>query len=91
MVRHSGDENVVAVLRRGKGRAILHLIDTTPVESEERAKEAIVRIDVQALGKVRLAKLLPEQTPVELRAHEGWTQFTMPINPLGSVLLELAR
>jgi len=91
MIRHSGDENVVAFLRRGKGKAILHVVDTAPVESAERAQEVIVRADTKALGKVKAVKLLPDQTPVETRVREGWVQFTMPLGPMGTVLMELGR
>jgi len=91
MVRHSGDENVLAFLRRGKGRAILHLVDAAPVESDERAREAFVRVDTQALGKVKAARLLPEDRPIETRPGQGFAQFTMPVNPMGTVLLELAK
>jgi len=91
MIRHSGDENVIAFLRRGKGKAILHVIDTAPVEGPERAKEVIVRADTKALGKVKAVRALPEGTPIEMRVREGWVQFTMPLNPMGTVVMELAR
>jgi hypothetical protein len=91
MIRHSGDENVVAFLRRGRGKAILHVIDTAPVESEERAKDVIVRADTKALGKVKAVKALPEGTALITTVREGWVQFTMPIAPMGTVLMELGR
>jgi len=91
MVRHSGDESVHAFLRRGKGKAVLHLLDTAPVEGEERARAIIVRVDTKTLGKVRAVKALPEGTPIETRLSEGWAQFTVPVGPLGTVLMELAR
>jgi len=91
MVRHSGDENVVAFLRRGKGKAILHVIDTAPVETPERAKEVIVRADTKALGRAKAVKTLPEGTAVRTSLREAWVQFTLPIGPMGTVMMELAR
>jgi hypothetical protein len=91
LVRHSGDEQVLAFLRRGTGRAILHVVDTAPVESPERAREVIVRVDTKALGKVKAVKALPEGTAIETRRRDGWVQFGLPIAPMGTALLELAR
>jgi hypothetical protein len=91
VIRHSGDEGVMAFLRRGRGRAILHVLDTKPVEGPERAKEVIVRAQTRAFGEIRAVKLLPDQAPLETRVREGWVQFTVPMDPMGTVLLELGR
>lgn len=90
-IRHSGDEKVIAYLRQAGGRAILHVIDTAPAETADRAKEAIVRLDLSRVGRVKTVRILPARTPLPTHIRQRWMQFTMPIDPMGSVLLETGQ
>jgi len=86
-LRHSGDENVVAFLRKMDGPYLVNVVDTAPSDSEERAKEVIVRVNTKAIGPIKSAVLVEDETPLEVRSKEGWSQFTAPLAPLASVVL----
>ena len=90
-VRHSGDDSVVARLRRGKGRSVLHIVDTAPTEDAARAREVIVRLNTQALGPAKSVTLLPDGEKLETRASDGRVQFTAPMDPMASVLIRGKR
>jgi hypothetical protein len=86
-VRHSGDENVLAFLRKGKGRYVLSIVDTAPVDSADRAKEVIVRLNSGALGPVKSVSLAPDGGSVETKTRDEWLQFTAPMDPMANILL----
>jgi len=90
-LRHSGDEDVRAFLSRGKDGHLLHVVDTCPTKSRDRAKEVIVRINTRALGVVRSAQSLPNATDLTLRSRDDWVQFVTPMDPMASVLLRAKR
>jgi len=87
-VRHSGDEDVVATLWRGDGRYVLHLVDTLANPPASRAKEVIVRLNLQALGPIQSASLLPDGKALDLKRQGDWLQVTAPMSPMASVLLK---
>ncbi len=86
-VRHSGDENVLAFLRKGKGRYLLSIVDTAPLDSADRAKEVIVRLNTGALGPVKSVSLPPDEASLETKTRDEWLQFTAPMDPMANILL----
>jgi len=86
-VRHSGDEAVVACVRRRGDRWLVQVVDTQPPDTPDRAHEVIVRINQRATGKVREVLSAPEGTPLATKGQDEWLQFTAPMAPLASVLL----
>jgi len=90
-IRHSGDESVFAFLSRGRDRYLLHIVDTAPTDSAERAREAIVRVNTRALGGIGSATLVPGDTALQISKHEEWVQLTVPLNPMASILLRKGR
>lgn len=86
-VRHSGDETVVAFLRKGEGRYLLSMVDTAPTDSADRAKEVIVRLNGRALGPIKNVSLASDGGSLEAKTRGGWVQFVVPMDPMANVLL----